>query len=74
MGEGWHNNHHFYPGSASQGFFWWEWDPSYYLLRLLALFRVVWDLRTPPPSVKYAYLEGEAVPPHAALASAAGRQ
>jgi stearoyl-CoA desaturase (delta-9 desaturase) len=57
MGEGWHNNHHFYPGTANQGFFWWEWDPSYYLLRLLALLGVVWDLRTPPPRVKAAFLE-----------------
>jgi stearoyl-CoA desaturase (Delta-9 desaturase) len=24
FGEGWHNNHHFYPGSARQGFRWWE--------------------------------------------------
>ena len=32
MGEGWHNNHHWAPGSAAQGFRWWEVDPSYYLL------------------------------------------
>jgi stearoyl-CoA desaturase (delta-9 desaturase) len=56
MGEGWHNNHHFYPGSANQGFFWWEWDPSYYLLRLLSLVRLVWDLRTPPPRVRFAFM------------------
>ncbi|RZA12274.1 MAG: hypothetical protein EOP02_30560, partial [Proteobacteria bacterium] len=24
FGEGWHNNHHFYPGSARQGFRWYE--------------------------------------------------
>ena len=33
FGEGWHNNHHFYPSSANQGFFWWEVDASYYALR-----------------------------------------
>lgn len=32
MGEGWHNNHHRYPGSAAQGFRWWQVDMSYYLL------------------------------------------
>jgi stearoyl-CoA desaturase (delta-9 desaturase) len=32
FGEGWHNNHHFYPGSANQGFFRWEIDHSYYAL------------------------------------------
>ena len=26
MGEGWHNNHHYYQSTANQGFFWWEID------------------------------------------------
>ncbi|MEO0070265.1 MAG: fatty acid desaturase, partial [candidate division WOR-3 bacterium] len=26
LGEGWHNNHHHYPISARQGFFWWNSD------------------------------------------------
>ncbi|HTR03714.1 MAG TPA: fatty acid desaturase [Thermoanaerobaculia bacterium] len=34
MGEGWHNNHHWAPGSAAQGFHWWQVDASYYLLWL----------------------------------------
>ena len=34
MGEGWHNNHHWAPGSAAQGFRWWQVDASYYLLWL----------------------------------------
>jgi stearoyl-CoA desaturase (delta-9 desaturase) len=51
MGEGWHNNHHHYPASANQGFFWWELDPTYWILRALALMGVVWDVRTPPPHV-----------------------
>ncbi|HLY70762.1 MAG TPA: acyl-CoA desaturase, partial [Puia sp.] len=29
MGEGWHNNHHHYPATARQGFFWWEIDMTY---------------------------------------------
>src|ERR1041384_4738676 len=24
LGEGWHNNHHYYKASTRQGFFWWE--------------------------------------------------
>jgi stearoyl-CoA desaturase (Delta-9 desaturase) len=48
LGEGWHNNHHHYQSSANQGFFWWEIDFSYYLIRLLACMRLVWDVRTPP--------------------------
>jgi stearoyl-CoA desaturase (delta-9 desaturase) len=50
-GEGWHNNHHHYQSSANQGFRWWEIDVTYYLLRLLALFGLVWDLRRPPREV-----------------------
>jgi stearoyl-CoA desaturase (delta-9 desaturase) len=54
MGEGWHNNHHYYQSTANQGFFWWEIDPSYYVLRLLAQLRLVRDLRTPPAHVLLA--------------------
>jgi stearoyl-CoA desaturase (Delta-9 desaturase) len=50
LGEGWHNNHHHYQGSANQGFRWWEVDVSYYLIRLLACVRLVWDVRRPPPA------------------------
>ena len=48
LGEGWHNNHHHYPGSVRQGFFWWELDPTYYVLRLMATLGLVWDLRPLP--------------------------
>ena len=51
MGEGWHNNHHHYQSSANQGFLWWEIDLTYYVLRVLALFGLVWDLRRPPREV-----------------------
>jgi stearoyl-CoA desaturase (Delta-9 desaturase) len=48
MGEGWHNNHHHYMSSANQGFRWWEIDVSYYVICLLDVFGVVWDVRKPP--------------------------
>ena len=48
FGEGWHNNHHYFPGSARQGFRWWEIDLTYYALRLLAICRVVRDLKPVP--------------------------
>jgi stearoyl-CoA desaturase (delta-9 desaturase) len=51
MGEGWHNNHHAYQASARQGFRWWEFDPTYYILRALAWAGVVWDLHNPPQAV-----------------------
>jgi len=48
LGEGWHNNHHFNPGSVRQGFFWWEIDVAYYCLWMLERLGVVWDLRPVP--------------------------
>ena len=48
FGEGWHNNHHFFPGSARQGFRWWEIDLTWYGLRLLAALGLVWDLKPVP--------------------------
>jgi hypothetical protein len=47
-GEGWHNNHHYLPASARQGFAWWEVDPTWYALKALAAVRVVRDLKAPP--------------------------
>ena len=54
-GEGWHNNHHYHQNTANQGWFWWEVDFSYYALRALSLFGVVWGLKTPPEAVKNAF-------------------
>ena len=47
-GEGWHNNHHYLPASARQGFTWWEIDPTWYALEGLAALHVVRDLKDPP--------------------------
>ncbi len=51
LGEGWHNNHHRFPGAARQGFFWWEIDITYYGLVVLQWFRVIRDLRPVPARV-----------------------
>jgi stearoyl-CoA desaturase (delta-9 desaturase) len=51
MGEGWHNNHHYYPRSVRQGFHWWQIDMTYYVLRALAAVGVVWDLHVPTRKV-----------------------
>lgn len=48
FGEGWHNNHHFFPGSVRQGFRWWEVDLTYYVLRTMAALRLVHDLKPVP--------------------------
>jgi stearoyl-CoA desaturase (delta-9 desaturase) len=47
LGEGWHNNHHYFMGSARQGFLWWELDVTYYAIRGLAHLGLVWDVREP---------------------------
>jgi stearoyl-CoA desaturase (Delta-9 desaturase) len=80
FGEGWHNNHHFYPSAAKQGFFWWELDLSYLALRALGALRLVSELRTPPLRIRDAHLAGPAAPeaasaddPRDGLAMAAGR-
>ena len=51
MGEGWHNNHHAYQSSVRQGFRWWELDATYYILRVLSWFGIVWDLKIAPEQV-----------------------
>jgi stearoyl-CoA desaturase (Delta-9 desaturase) len=48
FGEGWHNNHHFFPGSARQGFMWWEVDITWYGLKLMEALGLVWDLKPVP--------------------------
>jgi stearoyl-CoA desaturase (delta-9 desaturase) len=51
MGEGWHNNHHAFQSSVRQGFRWYEWDPTYYILRALSWTGLIWDLKAPPELV-----------------------
>jgi stearoyl-CoA desaturase (delta-9 desaturase) len=51
MGEGWHNNHHACQSSVRQGFRWWEYDPTFYLLKLLSFTGLVWALKSPPEAV-----------------------
>jgi len=55
-GEGWHNNHHHYPGSVRQGFFWWEIDLTYYFLKTLASLGLIWDLKHVPIEIKNSRL------------------
>jgi stearoyl-CoA desaturase (delta-9 desaturase) len=52
LGEGWHNNHHHYAISARQGFYWWEIDITYYLLKMLSWLGIVWGLRGLPEGLR----------------------
>lgn len=52
LGEGWHNNHHYYMSSTRQGFYWWEIDITYYILKLLSFVGLVWDIQEVPEKVR----------------------
>jgi stearoyl-CoA desaturase (delta-9 desaturase) len=45
LGEGWHNNHHYFMSATRQGIRWWEVDITYYVLKMLSWIRVTRDLR-----------------------------
>jgi stearoyl-CoA desaturase (delta-9 desaturase) len=40
FGEGWHNNHHAHPTSARHGLAWYEFDPSWLLIKTLRIFGI----------------------------------
>ncbi len=56
LGEGWHNNHHRFPQAARNGFYWWEIDTTYYVLKLMSFFGLVWNLQPVP---EHIYLEAK---------------
>ena len=60
MGEGWHNNHHYYETASRQGFFWWEIDITYYILRGLAALGLIWDLKEVPKHILHSKNKKEA--------------
>ncbi|MBM3992694.1 MAG: acyl-CoA desaturase [Planctomycetes bacterium] len=52
FGEGWHNNHHYYPNSTRQGFYWWEIDITYYILLFMQLLGLVWNIKEVPDRIR----------------------
>jgi len=67
MGEGWHNNHHYYQRSVRQGFYWWEIDLTFYVLKVMEGLGLVWDLHAPPRELR------DSRPSEEQLAAAASR-
>lgn len=51
FGEGWHNNHHYYATSTRQGFVWYEFDLTYYILKLMQKLHIIHDMRGVPKDV-----------------------
>jgi stearoyl-CoA desaturase (delta-9 desaturase) len=71
-GEGWHNNHHAHPVSATHGMAWWEIDFNYWCIRLLALLGLAKNVKVMRPKAElpnsartWATAEPVAVPSHA---------
>jgi stearoyl-CoA desaturase (delta-9 desaturase) len=57
-GEGWHNNHHRFQRAARNGFYWWEFDPTWYVIRLMQAVGLAWDVQQVPARI---YEEAAAV-------------
>jgi stearoyl-CoA desaturase (delta-9 desaturase) len=51
VGEGWHNNHHRYQRAARNGFYWWEFDPTWYVIRAMQAVGLVWDVQRVPDRI-----------------------
>ena len=51
VGEGWHNNHHRYQRAARNGFYWWEFDPTWYVIRLMEIVGLAWDVQSVPTRI-----------------------
>ena len=62
LGEGWHNNHHYYPATARQGFLWWELDITFYILKVMSWLKLIRDLRPVPKQVLSARLSRSQIP------------
>jgi stearoyl-CoA desaturase (delta-9 desaturase) len=50
-GEGWHNNHHAFQRSAYHGLFWWQFDLSGLIIRVLELTHIISDVQRVEPAL-----------------------
>ncbi len=50
-GEGWHNNHHRYQRAARNGFYWWEFDITWYVIRTMQAIGLAWDVQPVPKRI-----------------------
>jgi stearoyl-CoA desaturase (delta-9 desaturase) len=72
VGEGWHNNHHRYQRSARNGFYWWEYDPTYYVILAMRAVGLAWDVQPVPDRIYREAREGRVVTDAAEDLEAAG--
>jgi stearoyl-CoA desaturase (delta-9 desaturase) len=52
LGDGWHNNHHAFPNSASNTMHWWQLDVCAWVIRTLQLCRLAWDVKYPSAAAR----------------------
>jgi stearoyl-CoA desaturase (Delta-9 desaturase) len=50
-GEGWHNNHHRFQRAARNGFYWWEFDITWYVIRVMQAVGLAWDVQPVPKRI-----------------------
>jgi stearoyl-CoA desaturase (delta-9 desaturase) len=62
VGEGWHNNHHRYQRSARNGFYWWEFDPTWYAILAMRAVGLAWDVQPVPERIYREAREGRRGP------------
>ena len=62
LGEGWHNNHHRHPRSASHGLAWYEFDETYLFIRVLRWLGLVWDVKLASSESPKSYLTPSNLP------------
>lgn len=60
VGEGWHNNHHHDPASASNQHRWWEFDVTYYEIKLLELMGLAREVKPTREKRRQAALQRRA--------------
>jgi stearoyl-CoA desaturase (delta-9 desaturase) len=51
FGEGWHNNHHAFPSSARHGLRWFEFDPTYWVIKALTSVGLARNVKLPTPEM-----------------------
>lgn len=47
FGDGWHNNHHAFEFSARHGFEWWQFDMTWYFIKMLEAVGLASDIKLP---------------------------
>ncbi len=63
VGEGWHNHHHRDQRAARNGFYWWEIDVTYYVIRAMAAVGLAWNLQPEPARIYAEAAEGRPLVP-----------